>query len=189
MAEPAIAMVETLSTFDHMLGPPDAPVTVVEYADFQCPRCRQAAGAVKILLARFEQRVRLVFRHFPLEEVHPRALRAAEIAECAAVQTKFWEMHDLLFENQNRLEPPRLRSYAECLELDIARVTTELKKRAHRPRIREHRRSGEHFRVRATPTFFVNGRVQDVSFGLSALPEAVERELRRRTREDLRLRN
>src|ERR1700746_3412216 len=89
---------------DHTLGPPHAQVTVVEYGDFECPNCKQAAPALKLLLERFAERARIVFRHFPLQEVHPHALAAAQAAECAGGQGKFWPMHDLLFANQEHLK-------------------------------------------------------------------------------------
>src|SRR3954468_18028705 len=98
---------------DHTLGPDHAPVTVVEYGDFECPNCRQAAPAAKLLLEHFQGRVRFVWRHFPLEEVHPHALGAAMAAEAAAAQGKFWAMHDLLLDNQSHLKPAQLRGYAE----------------------------------------------------------------------------
>lgn len=102
-----------VSAVDHMLGAAHAPVTVVEYGDFECPNCKQAAPAVKLLLSRFAERVRLVYRHFPLEEVHPHALHAAQAAEAAGGQGKFWPMHDLLFDNQQHLKLRQLRGYAE----------------------------------------------------------------------------
>src|SRR6516165_7176279 len=111
---------------DHVIGAPHAVATVVEYGDFECPNCKQAAPAVKLLLERFAGRVRFVFRHFPLEEVHPHALAAAEAAEAAGGQGKFWEMHDLLFENQSHLKAQHLRAYAERLGLDRARYTAEM---------------------------------------------------------------
>jgi protein-disulfide isomerase len=171
-------LVEPVSAADHMLGAYDAPVTVVEYGDFECPRCKQAAGALKLLFARFDQRVRFVFRHFPLEEIHSYALRAAQVAECAGGQNRFWEMHDLLFENQRSLEPRRLHRYARRLGLDMPRFTAAMNSEFYLQRVRQHRRSGEDSRVRATPTFFVNGRIQDVSYGLPALFDAVADELR-----------
>src|SRR5438105_11520846 len=97
---------------DHNLGASHAPVTVVEYGDFECPNCKQAAPAVKLILERFAGRIRLVWRHFPLEEVHPHALLAAEAAEAAGEQGKFWPMHDLLFENQAHLKAKQLHGYA-----------------------------------------------------------------------------
>jgi protein-disulfide isomerase len=164
---------------DHSTGPEHAPVTIVEYGDFECPSCKQAAPAVKLLLERFAGKVRLVFRHFPLEEVHPHALRAAEAAECAGGQGKFWEMHDVLFDNQQHLKPNNLHSYAAQLQLDMPRFTAEMDDEIYLQRVREHQASGNESGVRATPTFFVNGRVQDVSFGLRSLGEAVEAALHR----------
>jgi protein-disulfide isomerase len=164
---------------DHVLGPQWAAVTVVEYGDFECPNCKQAASAVKLLLERFEDQVRFAFRHFPLEEVHPHALLAAQAAEAAGAQGKFWEMHDLLFENQTHLSAHHLRSYAERLELDMARFTAELDDAVYLQRVREHMETGRKSGVHATPTFFVNGRIQDVSFGLRALFDAVEAVLNR----------
>jgi protein-disulfide isomerase len=170
----AFRLVEPVSSIDHVRGPDHAPVTIVEYGDFECPSCKQASGAVKLLLARYEQRVRFVFRHFPLEEVHPHALRAAELAECAGAQGKFWPMHDLLFDKQNHLEMPRLHEYAQSLGLDMARYTAEMDDEIYLQRIREHQQSGRASGVRSTPGFFVNGRIQDVSYGLDSLSKAVE---------------
>jgi protein-disulfide isomerase len=147
---------------------------VVEYGDFECPNCKQAAPAVKLLLQRFENRVRFVYRHFPLTEVHPHALLAAEAAETAGAQGKFWPMHDLLFDNQLHLKPTHLHQYAEQLGLDLARYTAEMDDHIYLQRVREHMQSGSESGVRATPTFFVNGVIHDVSFGLRSLFEAVE---------------
>jgi protein-disulfide isomerase len=164
---------------DHVLGPSHAAVTVVEYGDFECPNCKQAAPAVKQLLQRFNGRVRFVWRNFPLEGVHPHALHAALAAEAAGGQGKFWEMHDLLFENQSHLKLPQLHRYAEALELDLARYDIEMKEDYYLQRVREHIESGERSGVRGTPGFFVNGAIQDVSFGLQRLFERVEAELRK----------
>ena len=164
---------------DHLLGPSHAPVTVVEYGDFECPNCKQAAPAVKLLLQRFQGRVRFVYRHFPLEEVHPHALHAALAAETAAAQGKFWPMHDLLFENQAHLKLPALRHYAERLELDLARYDAEMAGELYLQRVREHMESGARSGVRGTPGFFVNQRIEDVSFGMQRLFDAVEAELKR----------
>jgi len=164
---------------DHATGATHALATVVEYGDFECPNCRQAQPAVQLLLQRFSGRVRFVFRHFPLEEVHPHALAAAQAAECAGGQGKFWEMHDLLFENQPHLKAKDLHAYAERLGLDMARYTAEMDDEVYLQRIREQLQSGLDSGVRATPTFFINGRIQDVSFGLRALFDAVEALLHR----------
>jgi protein-disulfide isomerase len=163
---------------DHVLGPPRAPVTVVEYGDFECPNCKQAAAAVKIMLARFAGRVRFAYRHFPLEGEHPRAhphaLQAALAAEAAGAQGKFWAMHDLLFENQRQLELPQLRRYAQHLDLDLARYDTAMADERCLRRVREHVAGAERSEVRGTPGFFINGVAQDVSFGMEHLLEGVE---------------
>jgi protein-disulfide isomerase len=159
---------------DHTIGDAHAAVTVVEYGDFECPNCKQAAPAVKLLLEKFPGRVRFAYRHFPLEGVHPHALAAAEVAEIASAQGQFWRMHDLLFEHQMHLKPNDLRRYAEMAQLDMARYTAELDDHIYLQRVREHEQSGRRSGVRATPAFFVNERIQDVSFGLHQLFEAVE---------------
>ncbi len=159
---------------DHVLGDAHAPITVVEYGDFECPTCKQAAPSVKLLLQRFEHRVLFAYRHFPLEALHPHALRAAEAAECAGAQGRFWAMHDLLFENQAHLEGKHLIAYAERLGLDHARFIAEMDDEVYLQRIREHIDSGRSSRLRATPGFFVNGVIVDVSFGLHALFDAIE---------------
>jgi protein-disulfide isomerase len=162
-----------VTTTDHLLGPAQCEVTVVEYGDFECPNCKQAAPAVKLMLARFAGRVRLAYRHYPLEEVHPHALLAAQAAESAGEQGKFWPMHDLLFDHQDRLTLPHLRDYAERLQLGLARFNASMDEGVYLQRVREHQRSGRDSGVRHTPTFFVNGRVQDVSFGMQSLLSAV----------------
>jgi protein-disulfide isomerase len=169
-----------VSAVDHVLGAAHAPLTIVEYGDFECPNCKQAAPAVKLLLERFAGKVRFVFRHFPLEEVHPHALAAAEAAEAAAGQSKFWEMHDLLFENQSHLKTQHLRAYADRLGLDRARYTAEMDDHIYLQRIREHMQGGRDSGVHGTPGFFVGGAIQDVSFGLRRLFEVVEAALEHR---------
>jgi protein-disulfide isomerase len=163
---------------DHLLGEPHAPVTLVEYGDFECPNCKQAAPAVKLLLEKFPGRVRFAFRHFPAEQAHPHAMAAAEVSEVAAGQGKFWPMHDVLFEHQLHLKGANLRTYAESLQLDMARYTAELDDHIYLQRIREHAQSGRDSGVRGTPTFFVNRIIQDVSFGMHLLFDAVDAALR-----------
>lgn len=165
---------------DHALGSAHSPLTVVEYGDFECPNCKNAAPAVKILLENFAGRIRFVYRHFPLEEPHPHALAAAEAAECAGAQGKFWEMHDLLFANQTHLRHKHLDGYAASLGLDMARYTAEMDDHVYLQRIREHIDGGKQSHVRSTPGFFVNGVIQDVSFGMHALFDAAEAALRGR---------
>jgi protein-disulfide isomerase len=159
---------------DHSVGPHDARVTVVEYGDFECPNCKQARPAVKLMLDHHAGQVRFIFRHFPLEEVHPHAVNAAEAAESAGAQGKFWQMHDVLFENQARLKPNQLAGYAEKLELDVPRYTSEMSEHIYLQRIREHMQGGRDSGVRATPTFFINGRIHDVSFGIQSLLDGVQ---------------
>jgi protein-disulfide isomerase len=168
-----------VSSIDHMLGPTHAAVTLVEYGDFECPNCKQAAPAVKLMLARFTDRVRFVFRHFPLEEVHPHALLAAQAAEAAGGQGKFWPMHDLLFENQSHLKRNQPGSYAEKLELDMPRFDLELDDEVYLQRVREHIEGAKRGGVHATPTFFINGAPCDVSYGLQSLAGGIEAALRK----------
>lgn len=167
------ALTLPLTANDHVIGVEQAPVALVEYGDFECPNCKQAAPAVKLLLKHFEGRVRVAFRHFPLVEVHPHALQAAEVAEIAGAQGRFWPMHDLLFERQLHLRPAQLRACAEELGLDLTRYDAELADHVRLQRVREHQQSGFDSGVHGTPTFFVNGAITDVSFGLHALYDAV----------------
>lgn len=178
MIQPRFELTIPANATDHSIGPSNARVTVTEYGDFECPNCKQAFPAVKLLVQHFKNRIRFVYRHFPLEEVHPHALHAAEAAECAGGQGKFWPMHDLLFENQPHLKLPQLRGYAERLDLDLQRYAVEMEDQVYLQRVREHMQSGRDSGVRATPTFFVDRRIQDVSFGLKSLFDAVESALR-----------
>ena len=164
---------------DHNLGPSHAAVTVVEYGDFECPNCKQAAPALKLLLERFPGRVRIVWRHFPLEEVHPHALGAALASEVAAGQGKFWPMHDLLFDDQRHLDASHLRRHAQDLELDLRRYDADMGDTVYLQRVREDIEGARASGVRSTPTFFVNGEIHDVSFGLQGLFDSVEAALKK----------
>jgi len=175
-----VDLAETVDHTDHLLGPEHAPAVLVEYGDFECPNCKQAVPAVEIVLNRFDGQVRFAFRHFPLTDVHPHAFAAAEAAECAGAQGKFWEMHEKLFEHQAHLDRKHLVRYADELGLDVARFSAELDDEVYRQRVLEHLESGQRSGVRGTPGFFLNGRVVDVSFGLHNLLEAVEKALKRR---------
>jgi Na+/H+ antiporter NhaA len=143
---------------DHIRGPEDAPVTLVEYGDFECPYCGQAEPIVRELLADFGADLRYVWRHLPLTDVHPRAQMAAEAAEAAAEQGAFWEMHDLLLTHQDALRPPDLMSYAEQLGLDTDRFADALHGHANTTRIYDDVDSADLSGVSGTPTFFINGR-------------------------------
>jgi protein-disulfide isomerase len=168
-----------VSAVDHAIGPEHSPITVVEYGDFECPTCKQAAPAVKLVLERFGGRVRFVFRHFPVESAHPHAMHAAQAAEAAGGQGKFWQMHDLLFENQRHLKMANLRGYAERLDLDMPRFIAEMDDEIYLQRVREQMQGGTQSHVRGTPTFFINGIIQDVSFGMHALMDGVEAAVKR----------
>jgi len=171
----------TVSAEDHVRGAYDAPVTIIEYGDFECPNCKQAVPATMLLIRRFPGRVRLVFRHFPLEEIHANALTAAEASEAAATQGRFWGMHDQLFDNQSHLHGTHFGQLAKLLGLDVRRFSEELKDRVHLARIRRNATEGQRLVVRATPTFYVNGTLCDVSFGIAQLARAVQNVLCRTT--------
>ena len=142
---------------DHVRGPADAPLTLVEYGDMECPFCGRATGVVSELRARFGEDLRYVFRHLPLVELHPHAQLAAEAAEAAAAQGKFWEMHDKLFAHHDNLEAPDLLDHAAALGLDLERFARELGAGTYAQRIRDDVAGAEASGVEGTPTFFVNG--------------------------------
>jgi protein-disulfide isomerase len=160
---------------DHIQGPADAPVTLVEYGDYQCPYCGAAHSVVQEVQARMGDRLRFVFRNFPLSTSHPRAEQAAEAAEAAAAQGRFWPMHDLIFENQKRLRDRDLREYAEQVGLDLERFDAELAEHVHAARVHEDFMSGVRSGVNGTPTFFVNGARLDDSYDLETLLATLER--------------
>jgi len=157
---------------DHVRGPLDAPVTVVEYGDFECPYCGQAEPVVRELLRDFGD-VRYVWRHLPLSDVHPNAQLAAEASEGAADQGAFWEMHDLLLDHQDRLGPRDLVGYAEQLGLDVDRFTKHLRDHAGAGRVAEDVDSADLSTVSGTPTFFINGRRHYGAYDIGTLTDAV----------------
>jgi Na+/H+ antiporter NhaA len=157
---------------DHFRGPIDAPVTVVEYGDFECPYCGRAEPVVRELLQEFGD-VRYVWRHLPLSDVHANAQLAAEAAEAAARQDAFWEMHDLLFKHQDALRPRDLISYARELGLDFERFTDDLREHAGSARVAEDVDSADLSGVSGTPTFFINGRRHYGAYDIAALSQAV----------------
>jgi protein-disulfide isomerase len=146
---------------DHLQGPADAPIQLLEYGDFECPFCGEAYPLVKEIQEELGERLCFAFRHFPVTTVHPHAEHAAEAAEAAGAQGRFWEMHDLLFENQDDLDDEDLAAYAEVLGLDPRRLRAEVEEGVHRPRVREDFRSGVRNGVNGTPTFFINGQRYD----------------------------
>jgi protein-disulfide isomerase len=163
-----------VSARDHALGPHDAPATLVEYGDYECPHCAIAHEMLGPVLERFEGSLRFVYRNFPLREAHPNAENAAEVAESAAEQDRFWPMHDKLYENQRALSPQDLLGYASGLGLDEQKIREDLIAHRHHARVREDFTSGIRSGVSGTPTFFLNGRRLDGLRGERALVAAIE---------------
>jgi protein-disulfide isomerase len=160
---------------DHIQGPANAAVTLVEYGDYECPYCGAAYPIVKELQARMGDMLKFVFRNFPITTSHPHAEQAAEAAEAAAAQGRFWEMHDLLYENQRRLRDQDLHAYAEQLGLDVEQFDKDLAEHVHASRVREDFMSGVRSGVNGTPSFYVNGARHDDSYDLETLLAALER--------------
>ena len=163
---------------DHLRGSDAAPVTLVEYGDYQSPACIAAAGEVVRLRGRFDGELRFVFRHFPLGDAHAFALHAAEAAEAAGAQERFWEMHDLIYGRDQGLEPALLRRLADRLELDLERFDSELVGETHLRHVMEDFQSGVDSGVNGTPTFFINEERLDWDFETSTLEQAIERAVR-----------
>ncbi|APW63470.1 DsbA family protein [Paludisphaera borealis] len=159
---------------DHTQGPATAPATLMEYGDFECPYCGEAYSIVKDIQRRLGSRLRFVFRHFPLATIHPHAEYAAEAAEAAGAQGKFWEMHDVLYENQEALDVVYLVRYATALDLDTSRFIDDLDRHTHAARVREDFLSGARGGVNGTPTFFINGVRHDGSYDFDTLLGALE---------------
>lgn len=162
---------------DHIAGPPDAPLTLLEYADFECPFCARATGVTHELRNRFGPRLRYVFRHLPLPDVHPRAELAARAAIAAAAQGRFWEMHDRLFAHQDELDFEDLAGYAAELDLDVETFLRDLDAEATAARIRADVASAEGSGARGTPTFFVNGRRHVGPHDAATLAAALEQDV------------
>jgi Na+/H+ antiporter NhaA len=157
---------------DHIRGPAEAPVTLVEYGDLECPFCGQAEQVIRELLTDFGD-LRYVWRHLPLNDVHPRAQLAAEAAEAAGAQGKFWEMHDQLLAHQDALKPNDLIGYARELGLDVDRFTEDIRKHEHASRVAEDVDGADLSNVSGTPTFFVNGYRHQGAYDIQTLSDAV----------------
>lgn len=159
---------------DHMRGPANAPVTLVEYGDYECPHCGAAFPIVEELLRMSADRIRFVFRNFPLAEAHAHAQIAAEAAEAAGAQDRFWEMHHALFTHQNALDVPHLVKYAGETGLNTQQFEQALAEHTFKKRVREDFTSGARSGVNGTPTFFINGRRHDGPFDLASLVDAIQ---------------
>jgi len=164
----------TVSQQDHRQGSETAQVTVVEYGDYECPFCGEAYPIVKEIQRRLGDRLRFAFRNFPLTQSHPHAEHAAEAAEAAAGQGKFWQMHDSLFEHQRALDDAHLVHYASALNLNEERFKREMTEHVHTNRVHEDFLSGVRSGVNGTPTFFINGVRHDDSYALETLLAAIE---------------
>ncbi|MGH9318594.1 MAG: DsbA family protein [Vicinamibacteria bacterium] len=159
---------------DHILGPPNAPVTLLEYGDYECPSCGAAHPQVKRVRRLMGDRLRFVYRHFPLANIHPQADRAAEAAEAAGAQGHYWAIHDRFFEHQDALGPRDLLAHAEAVGLDPQRFAAELSSGVHLPKVREDFLNGVRSGVNGTPTFFIDGVRHDGGYDAESLIEALE---------------
>jgi len=163
---------------DHIQGPTDAPIKLLEYGDYQCPYCGEAYPVVKEVQKRLRGRLCFAFRNFPLVNSHPYAQHAAEAAEAAGAQGRFWEMHDLLYENQEALADQDLSRYAAALALDAKRLMSDVLAGTHTARVREDFRSGARLGVNGTPSFFINGVLYDGAVAVDDLMVALAEQAR-----------
>lgn len=175
MSEAGTRLMPAVSERDHIRGTIDAPVVFLEYGDYQCPHCLQAHSIVGELQERIGDRISFVYRHFPIRSSHPRAQYAAEAAEAAGAQGKFWEMHDLLFKNQDALSDANLIEYAEQIGLDKDMFQRDLEGGRFKDRVDEDYRSGERSGVNGTPTFYINGKRYDGPWDIESLVEEIEK--------------
>lgn len=160
---------------DHVLGPDDAPIELVEYGDFECPHCGRAFRIVQQLREELGDRLRFGFRHFPLAKMHPHARTSAEAAEAAGAQGKFWEMHDRLFAHNQALELGHVTRYAEEVGVpDIARFKSDISADTYAARVQQDLSSGVRSGVNGTPTFFLNGTRHNGGYEYDALKKAID---------------
>jgi len=158
---------------DHVKGPAAAPVTMVEYGDYECPYCGMAHRSLKEVERAVGDDLRFVFRHFPLAQIHPHAFQAALAAEAAGAQGRFWEMHDILYSNQDRLDARDLVLFAQLLGLDVERFTDDLATRRYEQKVRQDFMSGVRSGVNGPPTFFINGVRHNGGYDAPTLIQAI----------------
>ncbi|HTA76099.1 MAG TPA: DsbA family protein [bacterium] len=166
-----------VSKDDHFQGPDKAPLVLVEYGDYQCPHCGHAYPIVKRIQKALGDQLKFVFRNFPLAEVHPDAVNAAKVAEAAALQKKFWEMHDMLFEKQTNLDVESLGDYAAELGLNVEKLNEAVGTAAVENRVEADFEGGVRSGVNGTPTFFINGARYDGDWEYATLLKALKAEL------------
>lgn len=159
---------------DHIAGSPDAPLVLLEYGDYECPYCGAAHAEVVQVQRAFGDRLAFVFRNFPLANIHPHALAAAEVAEAAGGQGRFWPMHHHLFEHQHALDEESLVAYAVQLGLDVPRLVEDLASHRYLPKVRADLASGLESGVQGTPTFFINGVRHDGGWDAATLAAALQ---------------
>jgi protein-disulfide isomerase len=172
-------LVVPVTTQDHISGPDNAAVTLIEYGDYQCPYCGEAELEIRAVRKALADRLRFVFRNFPLAEAHPYAPQAAAAAEAADLQGKFWPMHDMLFRNQQALDEGSLFSYAAEIGLDVARFGADLESSAVLERVDRDIEGGERSGVEGTPSFFINDLKYEDSWDRESLLEALEAVIRK----------
>jgi protein-disulfide isomerase len=165
--------VPEITADDHVRGPGDAPVTVLEYGDYECPFCRGAARDLHRMLDLYPGSIRFVFRNFPIPQLHPHADQAAEAAEAAAAQGRFWEMYELLLRPSSDLDLGSLLGYAQSLDLDVEQFRKEVTSGAYAAKIDHDVREGFSNGVNATPKFYVDGKRLDGKFPLEGLEDAI----------------
>jgi protein-disulfide isomerase len=164
---------------EHVRGAASAPLVLEEFGDFECPYCKQAFRILKSLLSGHEASIRFIYRHFRAREAHPHSGVAAEAAEAAGAQGKFWEFHDLIFSRPGELDGELLAGFAQVLNLDLPRFNKELEANVYRPRVWQDFEAGRSRGLRGTPGFYLNGRFIDTSYGLHHLRDAVRESLAR----------
>ena len=174
MSNDETALAEPVGAKDHMQGPANAPVTLVEYGDYECPYCGEAYPVLKEVQKKVGNSLRFVFRNFPLTQMHPHAFAAAEAAEAAGAQGKFWEMHDMLYEHQENLEPEALAGYAKMLKLDMERFVKDVNAGTFAAKIKHDFQTGVMSGVNGTPSLFINGERFDGSVDVESLLEVLQ---------------
>jgi len=172
-----VSLKNPVTANDHAQGAANAPLTLVQYGDYECPSCGRAYPIIKAVQRRLGSKLRFVFRNMPLTDAHPHAAIAAEAAEAAAAQGKFWEMHDALYEHQTHLSPGTIQSLAERLGLDLERFDAELGTGKYRTRVKRDFTGGIRSGVKGTPTFFINGERYDGDWDEDSLVEALRGQL------------